>query len=60
MRRCGSGAPLGGCVLLNWARLVGNLDYAVVSKAITRFQRRMQTDPKLREHLATIQAQLPK
>jgi hypothetical protein len=34
-------------------RLIGNLDYAVVSKAITRFQRRMQTDPKLREQLVS-------
>jgi hypothetical protein len=39
--------------LFELGRLVGNLDYAVVSKAITRFQRRMQTDPKLREQLVS-------
>jgi hypothetical protein len=54
------GRSAGRLRLAELGRLVGNLDYAVVSKAITRFQRRMQTDPKLREHLATIQAQLPK
>jgi hypothetical protein len=54
------GRSAGRLRLAELGRLVGNLDYAVVSKAITRFQRRMQTDPKLREHMATIQAQLPK
>jgi hypothetical protein len=54
------GRSAGRLRLAELGRLVGNLDYAVVSKAITWFQRRMQTDPKLREHLATIQAQLPK
>jgi hypothetical protein len=54
------GRSAGRLRLAELGRMVGNLDYAVVSKAITRFQRRMQTDPKLREHLATIQAQLPK
>jgi hypothetical protein len=59
MRRSGlNGLP--GLRLAELGRLVGNLDYAVVSKAIAQFQRRMQTDPKLREHMATIQAQLPK
>jgi putative transposase len=52
------GRSAGRLRLAELGRLVGNLDYAVVSKAITRFQRRMQTDPELREHLANIQAQL--
>jgi hypothetical protein len=41
-------------------RLVRNLDYAVVSKAIARFEQRMRTDPQLREQLAGVQLRLSK
>ena len=41
-------------------RLVGNLDYAVVSKAIARFERRMQSDLQLRDQLAKVQLQMSK
>ena len=55
---------LGRCAgrlrLAELGRLVGNLDYAVVSKAIARFQQRMQTDPQLREQLVAVQLQLSK
>ena len=35
-----------------------NLDYAVASKAIARFEQRMRTDPRLCEQLAGVQQQL--
>jgi hypothetical protein len=38
--------------------LVGNLDYAVVSKAIARFEQRLRTDPQLRNQLASVQLRL--
>jgi hypothetical protein len=38
--------------LVELGGLVGNLDYAVVSKAIARLEQRMRTDPQLREHHA--------
>jgi hypothetical protein len=47
------GRSAGRLRLAELGRLVCNLDYAVVSKAITRFQRRMQSDPKLREQLVS-------
>src|SRR5260221_13547716 len=34
--------------------LVGNLDYAVVSKAIARFERRLRSAPQLRDQLARV------
>jgi hypothetical protein len=50
---------LGQCAgrlrLAELGRLVGGLDYAVVSKAIARFERRMQTDLQLREQLIAVQ-----
>jgi hypothetical protein len=39
-------------------RSVGNLDCAVVSKAIARFGQRMRTDPRIREQLAVVQLQV--
>jgi REP element-mobilizing transposase RayT len=55
---------LGRCAgrlrLAELGKLVGNLDYAVVSKAIARFEQRMRTDPQLREQLAGVQLQLSK
>jgi putative transposase len=55
---------LGRCAgrlrLAELGRLVGNLDYAVVSKAIARFEQRLQTDPQLRQQLASVQLQLSK
>jgi hypothetical protein len=38
--------------------LAGNLDYAVVSKAIARFEKRLRTDPQMREQLASVQLRL--
>lgn len=52
---------LGRCAgrlrLAELGRLVGNLDYAVVSKDIARFEQCMRTDPQLREQLASVQLQ---
>jgi hypothetical protein len=50
---------LGRCAgrlrLTELGSLVGGLDYAVVSKAIARFERRRQTDLQLREQLIAVQ-----
>jgi REP element-mobilizing transposase RayT len=55
---------LGRCAgrlrLAELGTLVGNLDYAVVSKAVARFEQRMRTDPQLREQLAGVQLRLSK
>jgi hypothetical protein len=40
--------------------LVGGLDYAVVSKALARFGRRLNLDTALRRQLAALQNQLSK
>jgi hypothetical protein len=41
-------------------KLAGGLDYAVVSKAIARFGRRLALDASLRTQLAVIQERLSK
>ncbi len=55
---------LGRCAgrlrLAELSRLVGNLDYAVVSKAVARLEQRMRTDTQLRQQLAGLQLQLSK
>jgi hypothetical protein len=55
---------LGRCAgrlrLADLGRLVGDLDYAVVGKAIARFEQRIRTDPHLREQVAKVQQQLAK
>jgi REP element-mobilizing transposase RayT len=53
------GRRTGRLRLAELGRLVGNLDYAVVSKAIARFEQRMRTDPQLRNLLAAVQLQPP-
>jgi len=53
------GRRTGRLRLAELGRLVGNLDYAVVSKAIARFEQRMRTDPQLRNLLADVQLQPP-
>jgi hypothetical protein len=35
--------------LVELGRLVGDMDYAVVSKTIARFEQRLRTDPQLRD-----------
>ncbi len=52
------GRTAGRLRLTELGRRVGNLDYAVVSKAIARFETRMRTDPQLNQLLADAQAQL--
>ena len=54
------GRGAGRLRLAELGRLVGNLDYAVVSKAIARFEQRLQSDPQLRKQLAGIQMRLSK
>ena len=54
------GRRAGRMRLAELGRLVGNLDYAVVSKAIARFELRMRTDPQLREQLGKVQLRLSK
>jgi hypothetical protein len=44
----------------NIRKLAGGLDYAVVSKAIARFGRRLLSDAALSEQLAAVQNQLSK
>ena len=44
--------------LLELGKLAGGLDYGVVTKAITRFSRRLAADADLRERLAVLQEQL--
>jgi REP-associated tyrosine transposase len=52
------GRRLGWLRLAELGRLVGNLDYAVVSKAVSRFERRLEKEPQLRQHLNSIQCHL--
>ena len=54
------GRRAGRLPLLELGKLVGGLDYAVVSKAIARFGRRLATDSALRNQLAALQTQLSK
>ena len=54
------GRRAGRLPLSELGKLTGGLDYAVVSKAIARFGRRLASDAPLREQLRTIQAQLSK
>ncbi len=55
---------LGRCTgrlrLAELGRLVGNLDYAVVSKAVARLEQRMRSDKQLRQQLVGLQLQLSK
>jgi hypothetical protein len=41
-------------------KLAGGLDYALVSKAIARFGRRLEADANLHGEVAAIQDQLPR
>ena len=54
------GRRAGRLSLLELGKLAGGLDYAVVSKATTRFGRRLASDCALREQLAAVQTQLSK
>jgi putative transposase len=54
------GRSAGRLRLAELGRQVGGLDYAVVSKAISRFEQRLRTKPELRQQLASIQLQLSK
>ena len=46
--------------LAELGKLAGGLDYAVVSKALARFGRRLEADPGLREEIAAIRDRLSK
>ena len=52
------GRRAGRLRLAELGKLAGGLDYAVVSKAIARFGRRLACDASLSEQLAVIQNQL--
>jgi len=52
------GRSCGRMRLAELGRRVGNLDYAVVSKAIARFEQRLRRAPQLREQLGNIQGRL--
>ena len=54
------GRRAGRLRLAELGRLVGNMDYAVVSKAVARLEQRMRTDPQLRAQLASVQLRLSK
>ena len=54
------GRRAGRLRLAELGRLVGNLDYAVVSKAIARFEQRLRAAPQLRDQLANVQRRLSK
>ena len=54
------GRRTGRLPLIELGKLVGGLDYAVVSKAIARFGQRLATDAPLREQSAALQTQLSK
>ena len=54
------GRRMGRLSLAELGRLAGGLDYAVVSKAIARFSRRLVCDVVLRGRAAEIQSQLSK
>jgi hypothetical protein len=46
--------------LAELGKSTGGLDCAVVSKALARFGRRLEADPRLREEIAAIQDRLSK
>ena len=46
--------------LMELGRLAGNMDYAMVSKAIARFEGRMRSNAQLRDQLARVQLELSK
>jgi hypothetical protein len=52
------GRGAGRLRLAELGKLVGNLDYAVVSKAIARFEQRMRADAQLSAQLASVQLKL--
>ena len=52
------GRRVGRLSLAEVGKLAGGLDYAVVSKAIARFSRRLVADVALREQLALLQSHL--
>jgi hypothetical protein len=54
------GRGAGRLRLAELGRLVGGLDYAVVSKAIARFEQRLHADPPLRNQLEHTHRQLTK
>ena len=54
------GRSAGRLRLAELGKRVGDLDYAVVSKAISRFEQRLRVEPELRQELANIQLQLSK
>jgi REP element-mobilizing transposase RayT len=54
------GRSAGRLRLAELGRQVGGLDYAVVSKAVSRFEQRLRSEPELRQQLASIQLQVSK
>ncbi len=46
--------------LAGLGKSTGGLDYAVVSKALARFGRRLEADPRLREEIAAVRDRLSK
>jgi hypothetical protein len=46
--------------LAELGKLAGGLGYAVVSKALARFGRRLEADPRLRQEIAAIRDRLSK
>jgi len=54
------GRRAGRLSLIELGKLAGGLDYAVVSKAITRFGQRLDSEAPLQEQVAQINNRLPK
>ncbi|HEV2207675.1 MAG TPA: hypothetical protein VG167_02815 [Verrucomicrobiae bacterium] len=54
------GRRTGRMTLAQLGRATGGLDYAVVSKTLSRFSRRLSLDGSLREQLASLERQLSK
>jgi len=52
------GRRAGGVSLAELGRLAGGMEYAAVAQALTRFGRRMERTPELRQKMATIQKQM--
>ena len=54
------GRRAGRLSLAELGRLAGTMDYAAVAQALTRFGRRMERNPELRQHITQMQKQMSK
>ncbi len=49
---------MGRLLLADLGKVDANLDYAIISKAMARFEHRLESDSRLREHLTAIESRI--